>query len=481
MHAFPDHTRRMFLAKLAGAIGTPMLLASCGGSSTPAPVAAEVPPVNPNLDDVEDAAFFRPPIPAQQPIVRVRVMKPRTGDGGPKSVTIGSPGQWVQVRVEPLAPPSDTEVFTQLGPHPAAAQAPLVVGRDPSGWSIVDAVGLRINATIDDTIEIRLHNEVDGELKLSPDSRSSGEVRRYRGSLKFVPRPDLAIDDPRAFDVVNHLLIEDYLPGVLAGELYHAWQLETFAAQCISARSFAATEAAVFANRRHYDVSNTASSQMYLGTIGHERSLEAVRMTRGLYLAHEQLLVSGYYSSCCGGVAASARDAIGPNPVNDAVPLQGRSGSDVCGSAPVYQWKTTQSIDLLTRRIVAFGKDRTIKDLIGMARLASVEECATNAHGRPTRMRLTDANDVTIEMSAENFRRAANFSGPNLSAPTKPLLSSNCKASFGLDLVTFEGFGFGHGVGLCQHGAEIQAKAGEKHLDIVKWYYPGAEIVQGYS
>ena len=36
------------------------------------------------------------------------------------------------------------------------------------------------------------------------------------------------------------------------------------------------------------------------------KAREAVMMTRGLVLGYQGLLVSGYYSSCCGGVAASA-------------------------------------------------------------------------------------------------------------------------------------------------------------------------------
>ena len=39
-----------------------------------------------------------------------------------------------------------------------------------------------------------------------------------------------------------------------------------------------------------------------------------------------------------------------------------------------------------------------------------------------------------------------------------------------------KGFGWGHGVGLCQWGAFGMAKAGYTHTDIVQYYYPGAQI-----
>ena len=49
------------------------------------------------------------------------------------------------------------------------------------------------------------------------------------------------------------------------------------------------------------------------------------------------------------------------------------------------------------------------------------------------------------------------------------------------DAVTIRGRGFGHGVGLCQYGAEYRARAGATHEEILAWYYPGARLVQTYG
>ena len=42
--------------------------------------------------------------------------------------------------------------------------------------------------------------------------------------------------------------------------------------------------------------------------------------------------------------------------------------------------------------------------------------------------------------------------------------------------MVFEGGGSGHGVGLCQWGAEGMARAGAAAGDILKTYYPGAAL-----
>ena len=42
--------------------------------------------------------------------------------------------------------------------------------------------------------------------------------------------------------------------------------------------------------------------------------------------------------------------------------------------------------------------------------------------------------------------------------------------------IYMNGLGMGHGVGLCQYGAQELAGKGESWKDILKWYYPGATI-----
>src|SRR5262249_16501358 len=46
------------------------------------------------------------------------------------------------------------------------------------------------------------------------------------------------------------------------------------------------------------------------------------------------------------------------------------------------------------------------------------------------------------------------------------------------DSVIFSGRGAGHGVGLCQAGAEEMAKEGKTYRQILAFYYPGAALGQ---
>jgi stage II sporulation protein D len=48
------------------------------------------------------------------------------------------------------------------------------------------------------------------------------------------------------------------------------------------------------------------------------------------------------------------------------------------------------------------------------------------------------------------------------------------------ELFTFQGAGWGHGVGLCQIGAAVMASRGFSAEEILKHYFRGTEIRKSY-
>lgn len=478
--------RRAFLRQLAGICAAPSLLSACGRSVPPPAAKAKAVDESP-LEELGNTALVRPAVPAREPIVRVLVMKPRGGaplraSEGAEVLAEGVRATALDDRPAPLIRVGRGNQWLRVQRSGAAGKGvavvgPIIIMMEADGWSVIDGNGYRAAVPERDAFEISIMEAGRDDL-LEVKAGDERAPRHYPGALRLISRVELGAS---SFDVVNDVPMELYLPGVLAGELYRHWQPETFAAQAVAARSFACTEAAVFATRRHYDVTDTASSQMYVGGQAHSRAREAVNATRGLMLAYANAVVSGYYSSCCGGLAASAVDAIGDNAVNNVPPLHGRGGHDVCTTTPMYQWKAAHAVDGLSQRLAAFAKDRRIKPLMDFARLAAIEIAASNEHGRPTRFALVDVNDRAGELSAENFRRAVNFTAPGVPPPETMLRSSNIRPQIQGESVLFEGYGFGHGVGLCQYGAEELAKSGKRHDAILRWYYPGVELLRAYG
>jgi stage II sporulation protein D len=121
----------------------------------------------------------------------------------------------------------------------------------------------------------------------------------------------------------------------------------------------------------------------------------------------------------------------------------------------------------LTSRIAARFPD--------MAELGAIERVTVSGrtkHGRPTRIRLNGTSGASKEMGAESFR---------LAVGSRLMRSTDCRVVTDASKITFlDGHGFGHGIGLCQWGAEGQARIGRRAGDILKFYYPGAHLTRLY-
>jgi stage II sporulation protein D len=50
----------------------------------------------------------------------------------------------------------------------------------------------------------------------------------------------------------------------------------------------------------------------------------------------------------------------------------------------------------------------------------------------------------------------------------------------GQEMIFEDGRGFGHGLGLCQWGMEGQAREGRTAGQILRYYYPGAQLTRAY-
>ena len=81
----------------------------------------------------------------------------------------------------------------------------------------------------------------------------AGNTKQITGTIVLHPREN------RSLDVVAHVPLEQYLPGVIAGELFSHWHLDTFAAQAVAARSYAIAQQLARKRTSHYDVTDGPS------------------------------------------------------------------------------------------------------------------------------------------------------------------------------------------------------------------------------
>jgi stage II sporulation protein D len=183
----------------------------------------------------------------------------------------------------------------------------------------------------------------------------------------------------------------------------------------------------------------------------------AVRQTRGEVLGWKGKLLRVYYHACCGGATTDAGAAWGGD--GDVPrPLQGVR-DPWCAASPHMKWIAYFAWPDLTAAI----SERHMLD----GPLRSLRIGARDAAGY-VRTFIAKTPNGSTEVKASEVRTAIG-AGEMKSVRIKSL--NILKKG-----VEFLGAGSGHGVGLCQWGARLQAEKGRNYGQILKFYFPGSEL-----
>lgn len=309
----------------------------------------------------------------------------------------------------------------------------------------------------------------------------------YPGRITIRPRSDAG---PGLFEVIAAMPIEDYLPGVLSKELFASWPMAAYEAQAVCARTYALFQSGQDrAAGRAYDVESTQADQVFGGSTTNRTALDAVRSTRGVVLTHRGAIFKTYYSSTCGGRAASAADVWPTSKgfeYNLAVPIQGAPRDHFCQAARLYRWETTRTADELGKRLAAWGRHAG-HPVRGVGNVSSVAVEKLNQTGRPSRYTVSDDRGRTYSLSGEELRVACNFAAQGFPAITPPTRVNSNDLEFtpvaGSRAPTFQvrGRGFGHGVGMCQWCLKGLSDLGVSWEKQVLMFYPEASVVRAYQ
>jgi stage II sporulation protein D len=249
------------------------------------------------------------------------------------------------------------------------------------------------------------------------------------------------------------LPLEAYVAAVLSREAPQRFHPEALAAQAVVVRTYAVGYAAKPRDPA-YDVAATVEDQVFDGTGGVAAVFrEAADRTRGRVVRYRGVLAQTVYHSTCGGRTEDAASAWGKD-----VPYLRAIFCDDCADSPVYRWEHRMS-EAEARRVakalgVPSGKDLRI---VVMGRSPT---------GRASRVRISSGG-VEREVQAAQFRKVAGY------AKVRSLKMEIVPVAGGWRVT---GEGWGHGVGLCQFGANGMARRGAEFREILARYYPGTEI-----
>jgi SpoIID/LytB domain protein len=103
--------------------------------------------------------------------------------------------------------------------------------------------------------------------------------------------------------VVNVVYSDDYMRGVLPGEMLPFWEIEALRAQAVTARTYAAWKQSS-AGEREWDVRDDTADQCYRGhSVETERTNTAVESTAGQFLFYDGQPIRAMFSSANGGAS----------------------------------------------------------------------------------------------------------------------------------------------------------------------------------
>ena len=293
---------------------------------------------------------------------------------------------------------------------------------------------------------------------------------RYRGNLRLI-----AGADGQFFDVINVVPVEAYLAGVVGSEMPSYWEPEALKAQAIASRTYGLFIKRRFGSGRGWDVRNTQANQVYGGVSAESVTVRAaVNETVGLVLTckgadGEEGIFPTYFSSTCGGHTQSSNEVFGDS-YSTLVGVECPYCRDVAKMSfyfwPMAEYEAGQVSDRLINRY---------PKLAGLKAIETIEPFKVSKYGRFGRItsaRLIGKDGTSGYLRGEDLRLTVDPSGTKIRSAACEILKVGDKFRF------YAGRGYGHGVGMCQCGAQGMARRGKSSEEILSYYYPGSKIMR---
>ena len=365
------------------------------------------------------------------------------GDGKPASPS--SFPQTVRVRLWYLHPPRELRVKADAG----QAQLRKCATCKPAD---IATLTLRANGS---------QLQTDSDKFAMSEARISGAYQ-----INAAGEPPLHADFPleiRAQDgylqITALMPMEEYIAGVLAGEVGNFKSDEALKAMAVAARTYA-----MHFGRRHevdgFDFCDTTHCQD-LRVAGIDPHLRRIAdATAGEVLWYDGEPAAAYYAANCGGTSEDGRFILGNDEAR--APFLNQHSDQYCLRHGGMQWRTEVSKRELQRALRADGVSVP-------GTLRSVSVLHRTSSGRAEFLRVAGSGGVTVP--ALTFRGAI---GRHIGWDR--LKSNWYDVSDAGTQIVFHGRGSGHGVGLCQVGAEVMGEEGHSYREILAFYYPGTKL-----
>ena len=251
----------------------------------------------------------------------------------------------------------------------------------------------------------------------------------------------------------TNLDLEEYVVGVVAGEMPASFEIEALKAQAIAARSYALSK--IETSTESYDLVTDITNQVYITTedmqekwgedydFYYDKIKNAVSATKNLVMEYEGDVISAYYFAMSNG---STEDV-----------------SLVFGESRDY----LKSVDS--------SWDESVKNFSVTTTFTKEEFCSKLS---------IDCSNITIgaiDRSSTNRVNTIVINDKEFKGTTLRTLLGLRSTDLTIDIaddIKITTKGYGHGVGMSQYGANEMAKNGASYEEILNHYYKDIDIVE---
>lgn len=263
---------------------------------------------------------------------------------------------------------------------------------------------------------------------------------------------DVTIKDADSSEETT-LNLEEYIVGVVAGEMPASFAEEALKAQAIAARSYALSK--INSATTSYDLVTDITNQVYITPeqmqekwggdyeYYYNRVKKAVEDTKNLVMEYEGVIISAYYFAMSNGYTEDVSLVFGEN--RDYL-----VSVDSIWDEDVKNFTTTTT----------FSK----QDFCTKLNI----DCTNIVIGDIVRSETNRVNTITIndqEFKGTTFRTLLGLRSTDFTIDISDDVKITTK-------------GYGHGVGMSQYGANAMAKNGSNYEEILHHYYKDVDIVE---
>jgi stage II sporulation protein D len=286
----------------------------------------------------------------------------------------------------------------------------------------------------------------------------SSPKRFYKGLLEITA-------EKGRLKILNTIPLEEYIASVVSAEAGDLSQTEAFKAQAVAARTYVLKHMNNHV-KDGYNMCDSTHCQFFPGFAAVRPIAQAAAdFTRGEIVTYHGKLAATFYHSICGG-RTEAMVYVWPfehKPYLISV-RDGPEDNPYCSIAPGFNWKTRISLKALNR--IA----RAQKWILPEEEIRKMSVIDRGVSRRAITLEF-DTGKRRVKVSATDF-----YQGVGRRAGWNAVRSTLFTVYSGENYIILEGKGNGHGVGMCQWGAEGMARLGFKYRDILLHYYPGTAI-----